>query len=68
MFIDRARTHSFSISAMVFQDAWNLDLERLKQCCIHVVHPDGRIIPFCAYNLTDSRGSFMHRARGSRGA
>ncbi len=68
IFLDRARTHSFSISAMAFQDAWNLDLERLKQCCIHVVHPDGRIIPFCAYNLTDSRGSFMHRAKGPRGA
>ncbi len=68
MFLDRARTHSFSISAMAFQDAWNLDLERLKQCCIHVVHPDGRIIPFCAYNLTDSSGNFMHRAKGPRGA
>jgi 7,8-dihydro-6-hydroxymethylpterin dimethyltransferase len=68
MFLDRARTHSFSISAMAFQDSWNLDLERLKQCCIHVAHPDGRIIPFCAYNLTDSRGGFMHREKVPQGA
>jgi uncharacterized radical SAM superfamily Fe-S cluster-containing enzyme len=61
-FLERARTHAFSISAMAFQDAWNLDLERLKDCCIHVAHPDGRIIPFCAYNLTDSRGISMYRA------
>jgi uncharacterized radical SAM superfamily Fe-S cluster-containing enzyme len=64
MFLERARTHSFCISGMAFQDAWNLDLERLKDCCIHVVHPDGRIIPFCAYNLTDSRGRALYRPKG----
>ncbi len=57
----RARTHAFCISGMAFQDAWNLDLERLKDCCIHVVHPDGRLIPFCAYNLTDSHGRALYR-------
>jgi tetraether lipid synthase len=59
--LERARTHVFCISGMAFQDAWNLDLERLKDCCIHVVHPDGRLIPFCAYNLTDSRGRALYR-------
>lgn len=59
--LDRARTHSFCVSGMAFQDAWSLDLERLKDCCIHVVHPDGRIIPFCAYNLTDARGRSVYR-------
>jgi len=46
-FLGRLRTHALSISGMAFQDAWNLDLERLRDCCIHVVHPDGRIIPLC---------------------
>ncbi|MGC8491161.1 MAG: radical SAM (seleno)protein TrsS [Syntrophobacteraceae bacterium] len=50
-FLDRVRTHSLSVSGMAFQDGWNLDLERLKDCCIHVVAPDGKLIPFCAYNL-----------------
>lgn len=59
--LERARTHAFCISGMAFQDAWNLDLERLKDCCIHVVHPDGRLIPFCAYNLTDRRGRALYR-------
>ena len=36
--LERARTHRFSVSAMAFQDVWNLDLERLRDCCIHVVH------------------------------
>lgn len=42
----------FSISGMAFQDAWNLDTDRLKDCCIHVVSKDGKLIPFCAYNIT----------------
>ena len=61
VFLDRARTHSFCISAMAFQDAWNLDLERLKDCHLHVLHPDGRLVPFCAYNLTDTRGRSFYR-------
>lgn len=55
------RRHSFSISGMVFQDAWNLDLERLRECFIHVVSPDRRIIPFCAYNLTAASGKPLYR-------
>ncbi|MHC1743191.1 MAG: radical SAM (seleno)protein TrsS [Syntrophobacteraceae bacterium] len=65
-FLDRVRTHSLCISGMAFQDVWNLDLERLRDCCIHVVHPDGRIIPFCAYNLTDRHGQFYYRPTAHR--
>jgi 7,8-dihydro-6-hydroxymethylpterin dimethyltransferase len=60
-FLARARTHTFSISAMAFQDVWNLDLERLKGCCIHVVSPEGKLVPFCAYNLTSSMGKRLYR-------
>ncbi|MDR3632171.1 MAG: radical SAM protein [Desulfocapsaceae bacterium] len=63
-FLARARTHTFSLSAMAFQDVWNLDLERLQGCCIHVVSPDGRLIPFCAYNLTSSQGTPLYRGVG----
>jgi hypothetical protein len=38
------------ISSMHFQDDYNYDIERVKRCVIHYVVPDGRIIPFCAYN------------------
>jgi hypothetical protein len=64
-FLLRARTHTFSLSAMAFQDVWNLDLKRLQGCCIHVVSPAGNLIPFCAYNLTASTGRSLYRA-GSR--
>ncbi len=60
-FLARARTHTFSLSAMAFQDVWNLDLERLQGCCIHVVSPEGKLIPFCAYNLTSSMGKRLYR-------
>ncbi|RLF70885.1 MAG: radical SAM protein, partial [Thermoplasmata archaeon] len=38
------------IGAMHFQDLYNYDLERVRRCVIHYTTPDGRIIPFCAYN------------------
>lgn len=60
-FLEFARNRSFSISAMAFQDVWNLDLERLRDCCIHVVAEDGRLIPFCAYNITDIRNQPLYR-------
>jgi len=61
LFLQRAITHSFCISGMAFQDAWNLDLDRLRECSIHVVHPDGRLVPFCAYNLTGFDGRSLYR-------
>ncbi|MGD9949890.1 MAG: radical SAM (seleno)protein TrsS [Desulfobulbus sp.] len=60
-FLARARTHTFSLSAMAFQDVWNLDLERLQGCCIHIVSPEGNLIPFCAYNLTSNQGAPLYR-------
>ncbi len=64
-FLQRARTHTFSISGMAFQDCWSMNLERLQGCCIHVALPDGRLIPFCSYNLTSRNGIPLHRGRHS---
>jgi 7,8-dihydro-6-hydroxymethylpterin dimethyltransferase len=60
-FLERARTHTFSVSAMAFQDVWNLDLERVKDCCIHVMAPNGSLVPFCLYNLTAADGKKLYR-------
>ena len=38
------------VGGMHFQDLYNYDIERVKRCVIHYATPDGRIIPFCAYN------------------
>ena len=50
-FLQRVQTHGFTFTAMAFQDAGNLDLERLRRCSLHVFD-DGRFVPFCAYYLT----------------
>ncbi len=60
-FLVQARSRTFSVSAMAFQDVWNLDLERVRQCCIHVMAPDGRLVPFCLYNLTAADGRRLYR-------
>jgi hypothetical protein len=60
-FLNRARTHIFTVSAMAFQDAWTLDLERLRDCCIHVLDPQLGLIPFCAFNLTAVDGRALYR-------
>ncbi len=60
-FINRARTHTFSVSAMAFQDIWTVDLDRVRDCCIHVLAPNRTLIPFCAYNLTDINGRALYR-------
>lgn len=60
-FLTRAKTHLFSISGMAFQDAWNLDLELLQDCCINIISADGRLVPFCAYNLTNTQGETLYR-------
>jgi 7,8-dihydro-6-hydroxymethylpterin dimethyltransferase len=61
IFLARAQTHHFCISGMVFQDAWTLDLERLRDCYIHTASADDRLIPFCAYNLTTQAGQPLYR-------
>ncbi|HII05833.1 MAG TPA: radical SAM protein [Methanotrichaceae archaeon] len=39
------------LGTMHFQDLYNVDLERVQRCGVHYATPDGRIIPFCAYNM-----------------
>ena len=35
-FLARVRSHGFTVTAMAFQDAGTLDLERLRRCSLHV--------------------------------
>jgi uncharacterized radical SAM superfamily Fe-S cluster-containing enzyme len=40
----------FVVNVHGFMDEHTFDLKRLMKCCIHEVLPDGRAVPFCAYN------------------
>lgn len=46
----RFRENSVMIGMMHFMDPYNYDVDRVQSCVIHYVVPDGRIIPFCAFN------------------
>ena len=50
-FLYRLRHQSLTLSAMAFQDAMNLNLERLHRCSLHV-YDGGKIKPFCAKYLS----------------
>ena len=50
-FLARVAANGFTVTGMAFQDAYNLDLERLRRCSLHV-YDNGRVIPFCAKYLT----------------
>ncbi len=41
------------LGSMHFMDLYNYDIQRVQRCNIHYVVPDGRLIPFCAYNIFD---------------
>ncbi|MHA1959598.1 MAG: radical SAM protein [Candidatus Thorarchaeota archaeon] len=49
-----------TVAVHAFMDANTYQLERAQKCCIHVIRPDGKMIPFCNYNL-------FHRHNGGIG-
>jgi 7,8-dihydro-6-hydroxymethylpterin dimethyltransferase len=46
---------AFMIVCQDFQDAYTLNVRQLKKCCVEQITPDGRLIPFCAYNSVGYR-------------
>lgn len=62
-FVKRAKTHYLTVSAMAFQDAWTGETERWERCCIHVVTLDGKLIPFCLFNVTSKDGTTLYRRK-----
>ncbi len=60
-FLANLHNNTFAISGMLFQDACNLDLERLRRC--YILETDSRyhMVPFCAYNLTSLKGRTLYR-------
>ncbi len=39
------------VGMMHFQDLYNHDVTRVQRCDIHYVTPDGRLVPFCSFNV-----------------
>ena len=45
-----AKENFFLVHAHGFMDEHTFDVKRLMKCCIHQLLPNGRAVPFCAYN------------------
>jgi hypothetical protein len=43
--------NSLFLGMMHFMDEYNYDVARIERCDIHYVTPDGRVVPFCTFNV-----------------
>jgi len=50
----------FMINVTGFMDAHTFEVRRVMKCCIHELLPDGRLVPFCAYNTVGYRQQVLH--------
>lgn len=41
----------FRVIIIEFLDRYNFDVRSVKRSCVHIMHPDGRVIPFDTYNM-----------------
>ncbi len=55
----------FRVLIMAFMDATAFDVRAMKKSCVHIVQPDGRIIPFESFNLLyrDDRRALLDERR-----
>ena len=53
----------FMIMLQDFMDPWTFNQKNLMKCCKEILLPDGKQIPFCAYNSLGYREQARERAR-----
>ncbi len=58
----------FRIIIMRFIDAYDFDVRAIKKSCVHIVHKDGRIIPFETMNLfyRDDKENYLKQLQKER--
>jgi 7,8-dihydro-6-hydroxymethylpterin dimethyltransferase len=56
---------AFMIVIQDFQDAYTLNVRQLMKCCVEEITPDGRLIPFCAYNSVGYREQVREQLSGA---
>lgn len=56
----------FRIIIMEFLDRYNFDVRSVKRTCVHIAHPDGRIIPFDTYNMFYRNGMDVELLSGRK--
>lgn len=53
--LSHVKKHVFQIAIKDFMDAYTFSVKQVMKCCVGVLVPDGRLIPFCAYNSVGYR-------------
>lgn len=48
--VDELPDRMFAVTIEGFMDRHTFDVTRVSRCCIQEALPDGRVVPFCAYN------------------
>ena len=58
----------FRIIIMRFIDAYDFDVRAIKKSCVHIVHKDGRLIPFETMNLfyRDEKEIYLRQLQAER--
>lgn len=56
---------AFMVVIQDFQDPYTLNVRQLMKCCVEELTPDGRLIPFCAYNSVGYREEVRSRLTGT---
>lgn len=56
----------FMINVTGFMDVHTFEVRRVMKCCIHELLPDGRLVPFCAYNTVGYREQVLAALSGRR--
>ena len=54
----------FAIVIQDFLDPFTLNVKQLMKCCVQQLTPDGRLIPFCAYNSVGYREQVREQLTG----
>ena len=54
-----------SLIIMDYMDAMTATMERMSECSMQVAMKDGRVIPFCSYQMTNAAGERLYEMWGT---
>jgi hypothetical protein len=63
--LDALAEKAFMIVIQDFLDPYTFNVKQVMKCCVTEITPDGRLIPFCAYNSVGYREEVRARLSGA---
>ena len=65
--LSHLKDHIFQIAIKDFMDAYTFSVKQVMKCCVGILVPDGRAIPFCAYNSVGYREQIREQLAREQG-